>query len=69
MGKLIPFPRKPLPPESAPYDVTNDRPMTRCEDLIHVYASLPGRCQCGENFWDGTHNVPDGIGVYTPPAS
>lgn len=26
----------------------------RCEGYVHVYGELPGRCQCGENFWDGT---------------
>jgi hypothetical protein len=24
-----------------------------CEGNVHVYASVPGECQCGQNHWDG----------------
>lgn len=31
----------------------------RCEGLIHVFRTLPGRCECGENRWGGSGATAD----------
>jgi hypothetical protein len=27
------------------------RAMRQCADPIHVFAEIPGRCQCGDQWW------------------
>lgn len=60
---VVPFPRPPLPAEKGVLRFGEGKPrdgelMTRCEGNIHIYAATPGRCQCGENFWDGSTDTP-----------
>ncbi len=55
---VVPFRRRPL--EQPP--VWNDgRVHSHCDEHVHVFASVPGRCQCGECLWDTT-NPPDVAG-------
>lgn len=30
-----------------------ERFIRACTEGIHVYASVPGECQCGAHWWDG----------------
>lgn len=62
-AKIIQFPRKPLPPENSPR-WSDGTTQDRCEGLIHVFAEVPGRCQCGEEYWDDD-NLPGGVGIHT----
>lgn len=41
-------------------NIIPSRYIRACEGSIHVYASVPGRCQCGENFWDGNRAGSEG---------
>lgn len=44
---VVPFRRK-LPPILW----SDGRMQSECDDLVHLFASVPGRCQCGERTWD-----------------
>lgn len=59
---LIQFPRPPIPEDKAPWNLTDQRFMVKCEGIIHVYAETPGRCQCGEQWWDGSTEQPSAGG-------
>ncbi len=41
---------------------TPDPSRLRCGGIVHVFAQLPGRCQCGEHWWH------DGATSTDPPA-
>lgn len=32
-------------------DEKGQRLMRVCADPVHVFAEIPGRCQCGEEYW------------------
>lgn len=45
---VIPFRRKPLD-DSEGVLRSDGTLMTECDEHVHVYASVPGRCQCGKS--------------------
>jgi hypothetical protein len=46
-GEIVEF-RRAVPPV-----VWSDGTVqTECSELVHLYASVPGRCQCGERLWE-----------------
>lgn len=62
-GEIIPFPRRPL---NDPPVWSDGKIQDRCDDLVHVWEEVPGRCQCGERLWTATE-TPDGIGIFIDP--
>jgi len=42
MGEMIPFPERREEEPRLPFT---------CGGVIHVFDAVPGRCQCGEEFW------------------
>ena len=53
---IIPFPRPELPPDKGVVRVTasGEGIIVKCEGIIHVFGEVPGRCQCGFEWWDGS---------------
>lgn len=49
---VIPFPRPPLP-DHLGVQTSDGRLLVTCEDPTHIFATIPGRCQCGEHLWPG----------------
>lgn len=31
--------------------------LRRCVDVVHVYETMPGWCQCGERWWGGGEHI------------
>ena len=50
LAEIIAFPGQPINPKDAPKR-DDGSPVTRCEGLMHVFAMVPGRCQCGARLW------------------
>jgi hypothetical protein len=54
---IVPFPRRELDPVVEIFEISDEHPtghmrrFDRCEDHIHVFADVPGRCQCGSEIW------------------
>jgi len=61
MGDLIRFP---IPDgEATPDgDVVFSMTPTKCGGKMHVFQVIPGRCQCGEEFWG-----PEGLEAPSDP--
>jgi hypothetical protein len=62
MGELIQFPERREPEVEL-------RPVPdACEGVIHVFTSVPGWCECGENEWKDDHTITEGvIGLHEVP--
>lgn len=48
-GNVVPFRRRPLTTGPLQSDGTFK---TTCDELVHVFEHVPGRCQCGDRVWD-----------------
>lgn len=46
-GLVIQFRRK-----ATPVVWSDGRVQSECDELVHLYESIPGRCQCGERLWE-----------------
>jgi len=38
--------------------------MDECEGIIHVFAEVPGRCQCGSEVWNAMGDSTATIGIH-----
>lgn len=69
MGELIPFPQRPREAtENIQVQFTTTaytRIFVQCQGFIHVFAEVPGQCECGENYW-GDDVLPESpvIGIH-----
>jgi hypothetical protein len=45
--KVLPFRRK-MPP----IVWSDGRIQKECDEMVHLFASVPGRCQCGDRTWE-----------------
>lgn len=45
-GQVLPFRRR-----AKPAVWSDGRVQNRCDELVHLFASVPGRCQCGDRLW------------------
>ena len=47
---------------------SDGRVQDACDELVHVWDEVPGRCMCGERFWGtGQGEQPEGIGITYEP--
>ena len=53
---VIPFSRPELPPHIRFIHITTSGEgiIVKCQWIIHVFGEVPGRCQCGSEWWDGS---------------
>jgi hypothetical protein len=63
MGELRKFPGRLVTPGNNPVTVEG-RVIEKCEGIIHVFESVPGRCQCGEELWAEISD--DAVGIHHP---
>lgn len=56
-GNVVPFNRRRAPAIWSDGTVQHD-----CTEHVHLFASVPGRCKCGSEFWtlDETAPAEDG---------
>jgi hypothetical protein len=52
-SNVIPFPTGQAEVVAAPGGVQWSIVAGLCSGLVHVYPEVPGRCQCGDCWWDG----------------
>lgn len=64
---VIPFQRRPLDAEDAPR-WSDGQVQRRCSEFVHVFASVPGRCQCGERQWNPDEGTTDAAPTFRPSA-
>lgn len=50
MAEVIRFPGIEIDPKDAPRRA-DGTPVLHCDGRMHVFASVPGRCECGERLW------------------
>ena len=46
-GLVIQFRRK-----ATPVVWSDGRMQSECDEHVHLFESIPGRCQCGERLWE-----------------
>lgn len=52
---VVPFRRRPV--EGLVW--SDGRVQRECDELVHVFASVPGRCQCGRHLWEAPAHPPE----------
>ena len=50
---IVPFRRR-----ATPVVWSDGRVQTECDEHVHLFESVPGRCQCGERLWESLEPAP-----------
>jgi hypothetical protein len=66
-NNVVPFRRKSFDSEHA-LRWSDGRLQTECSEHVHIFAMVPGRCRCGERWWNPETGTTDLAPTFKPSA-